>query len=298
MSDIRYDLDEVIICTKDRPDALNNAIKSIESQTRLPSRILIVDSSNDLRSFELVKFFQENSRLNLLYIQSKPGLTFQRNLGIQNLLEVTQVIHFLDDDVELIPDYLEEILSCFQRNSQAIGVGGNILNTQMHTPRLHNRIVGMTSVQQGRVLRSGTNVGNYDGSSDRNVDWLAGCSMSFRRDVFSSTKFDERRTGNGIGEDVDFCLRAKETGDIVWTPHAKLFHLQSPINRLDRIRTRNAAFKHKLLLASDGLGRVRRFNVFWSEFFQTFFSIIKCLLRGKFGVIKREYRFWKSVSEI
>lgn len=290
--------DEVIICTKDRPEALENAINSIQSQTHLPSRVLVVDSSSDLRSFEVIEYFMANSRLKLQHIKSKPGLTFQRNLGIENLLASTDVVHFLDDDIELMPNYLEEILSCFQRNQLALGVGGSIQNLPIHRIALRNRLVGLDSIHQGRVLRSGLNILNFTGSFDRSVDWFSGCSMSFRREVFSYALFDERRTGNGVGEDVDFCLRVKEFGEIIWTPTAKLFHFQSPINRLNAESNRMAALNHKLRLASDGLGNVRRFDVFFSEFFLSVFSIVRSLKGRNFHVIKREYRFWRSVDGI
>lgn len=295
MSKDQFEFDEIVICTKDRPDALSNALKSINLQTSLPNRILIVDSSSNSDTRNMINSHIITSNMNMKYIQSKPGLTFQRNRAIENLLSSTKIAHFIDDDVELLPDYLTEILSCFNRHPQALGVGGSIQNLPEHILRLRNRLFGLDSVTEGKVLRSGVNVLNFAGSSDRSVDWLSGCSMSFRKEIFSQVRFDERRTGNGTGEDVDFCLRIKNFGEIIWTPSAKLYHFQSPINRLNEEKNRVSGFKHRLLLANDGLGRVKKSAVFLSEGYTSFISIIKSIKARRLHIILREYRVWKNI---
>jgi GT2 family glycosyltransferase len=95
----------------------------------------------------------------------------------------------------------------------------------------------------------------------RQVDWLSGCSMSFRASVFEHIRFDERRTGNGVGEDVDFCLRASAYGRILWLSDATLEHHQSPINRFGARKSGYSTIDHRLLLASDRLHTVRRSRV-------------------------------------
>jgi GT2 family glycosyltransferase len=282
---------ELVICTKDRPEALTRALVSILDQTVTPNRVLVVDSSVSVESEVVVKEVNSYSKVSIFYVKSIPGLTHQRNVAVKNLLATTELVHFIDDDVILRDNYLEGIVAAFKRSPEAIGVGGAIENLPVYRVRLLRKVLGLDSNIQGSILRNGYNVICALPSLERQVDWLSGCSMSFRRNIFTYQFFDERRTGNGMGEDVDFCLRAKNHGKLVWTPDAKLIHDRSPINRLDAMKTRNAIFEHRLMLAADNLGGVLAQKVRMGEIVESVFSVAKVVTRGDFHNVWPELRY-------
>lgn len=285
----------LVICTKDRPGSLREALRTVAAQTAVPNSVLIVDSSKTGESEVVTQEFRKYSGFSVTYLKSTPGLTFQRNKAIQNLQLGDSIVHFIDDDVILEADYFESILNCFDRHPTALGVGGAIQNLPAHKLTTFHRLTGLDSIYEGKVLKSGANILNFIGNSDRLVDWVSGCSMSFRRSVFDTIAFDERRKGNGIGEDVDFCLRVRRIGELYWTPEAKLLHIQSPINRENAMKVRLAAFRHYLLLASDGLGVVKRRHIYISELALSGVSVIKSLKRRQLNDIKGELSYWRSV---
>jgi GT2 family glycosyltransferase len=90
----------------------------------------------------------------------------------------------------------------------------------------------LDSPKTGRVLPSGRNPLVVDVHSVTEVDWLSGCSMSFRRDVFETFSFNEEFKGYGLGEDVEFSYRVRQLGRLLVTPDARIEHLQSPVNRM------------------------------------------------------------------
>jgi len=262
------------ICTRNRPLDLKRCLEAVARSCSPEHQIVVVDSSDNSES-EKVCNRLKLSGLNLTFLRTDAGLTLQRNFLIRNLPSNCEVVHFIDDDSVVEQGYFEGIESTFQNNPEAVGVGGRILNLPKHTWTLVQRVFLIASKSQGVVLPSGVNIMNFDGSAVREVDWLSGCSMSFRVSIFAHIAFDLNRPGNGIGEDVDFCLKAKSLGKILWTPDACQQHLQSPVNRLNKKELRKRVLAHRLRLANDQLGGVRKGFVYSAFFFESFRSSIR-----------------------
>jgi GT2 family glycosyltransferase len=267
----------VAICTRNRPKDLERCLRAVREAGSSRRKIYVVDSSEGSES-EAVCRMLGDSEFMITYMKCSPGLTIQRNHLVSSLPLDTSIVHFIDDDSVPNPGYFQSIEETFQIHPEAIGVGGAILNLPAQKWRILDRIFGVSSKRQGVVLRSGVNILNFNGNQ-REVDWLSGCSMSFRYGVLKICKFDEMRAGNGIGEDVDFCLRAKEHGKLIWTPSASQLHLQSPINRLGYKENRKRVFAHRLKLASDKLGGVNKVVVRVSFFYEAVNSSIKPVIK-------------------
>ena len=123
----------VIIPTYYRPTELRNTIESILKQTTKPYEIIIVDDGD----LKVLPFEEESKNVGINYIYYKkdnPGLTESRNKGIE--LSKGSIIFFLDDDVILSPNYIEEILSVYNNDRKQVvgGVGGIITN---HNGEIH-----------------------------------------------------------------------------------------------------------------------------------------------------------------
>lgn len=103
----------VIIPTKNRRALLERAIESVAKQTFTDWEIIVVDdaSSDDTRQF------MEESKLNrMIYIRSESGQggAVSRNIGIKNASG--ELIAFLDDDDEWLPEKLSMQVKCFKDN--------------------------------------------------------------------------------------------------------------------------------------------------------------------------------------
>jgi GT2 family glycosyltransferase len=137
---------------------------------------------------------------------------------------------FFDDDVVLEPDYLEELARVYDRDTaRAIGgVGG----AQVPDPtpresaarRAFARLFLLAGYGSGRLKRSGYAEYALSPGVEMEVDFLSGCNMSFRRDVFADELFDERLTGYAIGEDLQFSYRVSRRWKLVLTPRARVDH--------------------------------------------------------------------------
>lgn len=221
----------VVICTKDRPRDLGDCLRAVQ-QAWPDATVIIVDASDNHDSEQVCREFQSSS-LVLRYVTAiQPGLTRQRNQAIGLLKEMgVDLVHFIDDDTEVLPGYFGAIESCFDDDTVA-GAGGIILNQKVGRWHAAKRLFCLWG-RRGRVLPSGRIVIGQDIGSPPMafVDWLDGASMSYRVAVFDEHRFDDRLRGWSWGEDFDFGFRVSRNAHLVVTADARCIHHLSPLNR-------------------------------------------------------------------
>jgi glycosyltransferase involved in cell wall biosynthesis len=96
-----------IVPTKDRPFEIERLFNSISIQEALPSQILVVDGGEPGIKDLVEKFPQ----LSIDYIHVlPPGLTRQRNAGLNAVRQDIDLVGFLDDDIVLEPHCIKNML--------------------------------------------------------------------------------------------------------------------------------------------------------------------------------------------
>lgn len=251
---------EVIVCTRNRPDDLRRALTSVAASSHSLS-VLVVDSSDDERALQVVGEppFLEAFGPRLRFLHSKPGLTLQRNVGLDD--SQSAIVHFIDDDVEVFDDYFARVAQLFA-DPEVVGGGG----VQNHiAPRRSNRLrrLGQIEAKPGRLSASGVNnLVTQHSELPVDVDWLSGCCMAFRTEAARRTRFNEDLVGYSLGEDVEFSLRIGEQGRLLIDTSARVHHHLSPVNRSKLRATIRDTFRHRRSLIS---AHPHRFSVeaFW-----------------------------------
>ena len=205
----------VVLPTLDRPEAIYNLLRHLEHQTVGPFEIVVVDQSSapDAR---LAAYAAANPRVRHHRIPVK-GLPNARNVGVR--LCGGDAVLFLDDDSIPEPDLVRYHAENYADPGVA-GVGGRVLGGYDSA----GDAIGVFRESDGKVIR------NFGGSTRCAVDHLPGGNMSFRREVFDRVGgFDPLYGGSAIGEETDFCLRARRAGcRFVFEPRASLEHLHLP----------------------------------------------------------------------
>lgn len=262
----------LIICTKNRADVLDRAITSVYSNNLIPDRIIVIDSSESEETKSLVQQWKS-----IEYFHSEPGLTHQRNVGLSLLTK--GIVHFIDDDVEVNQQYFQSILDSFNSNPNLVGVTGKNPLLQKEKVGLLKRIALLDATGSGKLLKSGVNLMHYCKlEQNEPIDWLPGCSMSFNLSKISQIKFDESRTGYGLGEDVDFSSRAKNYGPLEQNCEAIYFHHLSETNRYDVQKMKELTVQNQWKLALDNVGGVTKFFVVYSKILELIYHICKGIL--------------------
>ncbi len=255
----------LLLCTRNRPEEVRTCLESVRNQTRLPERVLVVDSSDDDATAvlveELASAWPRQSQLD--HLRADPGLSRQRAAGIDASDEA--IVHFVDDDTVLDPAYFEAIADEFEHDTDSAigGVGGYIVDQPPHEFRRVDTWLGLDSDHEGVVLPSGRNVRLYTSPARPvDVDWLSGCAMSYRRSVFALERPNLALGRDRNGEDVEMSYRIRQHWRLVVTPRARIEHRESPRNR----RSRELLVRVELLSRYErvcaGTGRLSR-RAFW-----------------------------------
>ncbi|MCG6550692.1 MAG: glycosyltransferase [Candidatus Magnetominusculus sp. LBB02] len=233
----------IIIPTYNRPDDLTNCIESILKQTQLPDELIVVDDGN-LPEPPLKARCEQIGISYIYFKKDKPGSSASRNKGIE--LSTGDIVFFLDDDVVLFPDYIEQIMNIYTTaDSEAIGgVGGAIANHKaLGAVQKLRKILEIpfmvAGIKEGRVLPSGFCNGYgttpFKIAKITEVDFLSGGVSSFKKEVFSSFSFDPLNFPF-TGEDMDFSYRVSKKYKLIFTPYAKLYHYEAPKMRPNAYR--------------------------------------------------------------
>ncbi|WP_369753203.1 glycosyltransferase family 2 protein [Flavobacterium sp. WC2409] len=254
----------LIICTYMRPKSLLQLLRSVQLQTLYPDEILIIDGSTNKETEAVIA---ENEFRNLHYFlvqENFRGLTKQRNFGIDKVAETSDVVAFLDDDTELIPNYFEELIKTFTVNQEISGVGGVAINENRWSLAEPNKKYDSNHYFQfeGFVYKEGHRnvVRNYFGLHSNlgpgrmpdyshgktcgfplngktyEVDLLVGMSFAFRKKVFDSLRFSSYFEGYGLYEDADFSIRALQFGKNVINTKVQLNHYHHLSGRPNQYR--------------------------------------------------------------
>lgn len=95
-----------IIPTKNRPDTLVRAIKSIQKNS-CESRIIVVNDGGDKKSLQKALDNIENTNIKIISNEISKGAPYSRNIGAS--YAKTEILSFLDDDDEIL--HSKQILS-------------------------------------------------------------------------------------------------------------------------------------------------------------------------------------------
>ncbi len=222
-----------VIPTKNRPSDLVKAVISIFAQTRLPDELIIVDQSLGNESRNLVESLAlEYKYTHLFYIHDS---------GISGLVDAKRVaaehakgdmVCFLEDDVVLESDFIEQILLGFTRQPDMMGCCGIVTNPPRRTAayEILFQLFHRGIFRDDRVAL----YGRFNGRENKLIpsEALSGGLSAWRREVFQVVPFDVVN-GFHMFEDIDFSTRvARYFGSRLYiNPNARLEHHSSPVNR-------------------------------------------------------------------
>jgi len=299
-----------IICTKDRPLDIQNCVKSIAQQTILPQELIVVDASSSNICYENKRNCEGilKNRIKLIYITSKPSLTKQRNIGVDNASG--DIIFFFDDDVILECDYHEKMLYVYQQESieRIGGVRGTVGNeypmgvTKIYLLRLF-MLTRHSVNERSRFLRSGHYVFIPKPRKIISVECMAGGVCSYYRKVFNEFRSDEALDGYALKEDMDLSYRVSRKYKLYQTPDAILYHYHSKTSRISveessMMRVVNSYYMFKKNIPQLFLNKV---CFLWSLLGMIFIDSIRLLthrdigtfrgtVKGSFEILKRFFR--------
>ena len=213
----------VIICTRERGEALTTCLTAVAEQESPPGEVIVVDNSRGQTARAICE-----GRPGIRYVhEPRPGLSRARNAGIAAASR--PILAFTDDDVQPTPLWTSEVARTF-RAGDAEAMTGLVLPArldasaqvffQMRRGGFGTRFVPVRydGVLYNETLRDGPHVWRIG----------AGANMAFRRSVFDRVGMFDARLGagaSGCSEDSEMWYRIIATGGACqYEPRAVVMH--------------------------------------------------------------------------
>jgi GT2 family glycosyltransferase len=213
----------VVVCayTEHRWQNLLDCIASLRRQTAPPHEVILVIDHNP----ELLRRVRATLPDVIALPNEQPrGLSGCRNTGW--LAAHSDVVAFLDDDAEAASDWLDRLVTAYQR-ADVVGVGGDVQPRWLAGrppwfPAEFDWVVGCSYTGLPREKAPVRN--------------LIGCNMSFRRSVLAELagfrigigRIEDRPLGC---EETEFCIRVQQRrlGEVLlYIPDARVYHTVPP----------------------------------------------------------------------
>jgi len=196
--------------THDRQKLCNLLLSHLKSQEVKPDEVIIID---DYSKVPFKVNTQYNGKITLLRSKRELGLGTCRNIGV--IVAKGDILVFIDDDALPQPNWLKEILLCFEQHNVDI-VGGLAVPLYLIKPPYW---------WDSNIL------GKYLAINNRTI---VGCNFAVRREVFKEVGLFNIKLGRYkklklSNEEIDFLLRAFVKGiNMKYLPKAKVYHVVTP----------------------------------------------------------------------
>jgi glycosyltransferase involved in cell wall biosynthesis len=204
-----------VICTRNRPDLIGNAVSSVLANSYPDFDLLVVDQSDDDRTGAIVRGLAADHP-NLRYLHtSTPGLSRAYNIGIREA--PGDLLAFTDDDCIAPEDWISSIAAAMEGDPDAEMLYGQVM--------LPASLEDCTDVVPTLAIETSKRLSRRDGFQIYGM----GANFAARRSLFERIGgFDEMLGGGGplkSSQDFDFQYRAYVGGAVVLLcPDVKVDH--------------------------------------------------------------------------
>ncbi|MDM8554977.1 mycofactocin biosynthesis glycosyltransferase MftF [Desulfococcaceae bacterium HSG7] len=209
MAENEYPFVSVIVPVRNRPREIEDCLNSLEKLDYPASKkeIIVIDDASEDDTFLVIAQFP----VRLIRLGQRKQASFCRNLGARNAKGA--ILAFIDSDCLADPLWLRELTPAFK--DVTLGAVGGLIDAYYDTKGLdHYEKVKSALKISSWFKRSET--------EDR-FFYVPACNFLVRKNLF--LKLDGFRESLYVGEDVDFCWRLQNHGNMLeYWPAGKIFH--------------------------------------------------------------------------
>jgi len=215
----------VVICTRNRPDTLGQALESVAECAYPDFDVHVMDQSTDDKSQKVVEEiaarFAHKLKINYHHLD-KAGLSRAYNLGIA--ASNGEIVACTDDDVVAPNDWVTQIVKAFAADPQAGLLYGQVLVPESLVEAERNGLIvpALPIAKYERLIKGGQQYRVFG----------MGANFALRRSILEKVgPFDEALGGGGplrSSQDFDFAYRVYRAGyAVILVPDVKVDHYGS-----------------------------------------------------------------------
>jgi glucosyl-dolichyl phosphate glucuronosyltransferase len=216
----------VIICTFNRAESLRRTLKTcadLDVPALISWELVVVDNGSRDHTRQVCQAF--TGRLPLRYVlEPKSGLSHARNCAIS--VAAGNVVVFTDDDVDVDPRWLANLLRAATTQPAASFFGGRVLPQWEKPPPMW--VLENTHLLSGVIMNF--DAGDRERLLERSERTFFGANMAFRRSVLGGLhvfdpEFGYKGKALTPGEETDFMRRLMQEGHRgCYVPDAVVYH--------------------------------------------------------------------------
>ncbi len=221
----------IVIATYNRSRSLSECLQCLEKQTVAPFEIVVVIDGGEIdESQKAIGAFESRSRLKIVQVVNRAnvGAPISKNRGAE--AASGHIVAFVDDDIKLAPEWIDEIIKGFEENDDTVAVGGRC---EMSRWLYRGRLYEILLAARGRLFRSKFGKLSFVGvpyvahvfPADGYItsDFLHGGITSVLRESFLSNKLDPSM---GVRDEYDMCIRLRKNsgGKLIYNSRAIGYH--------------------------------------------------------------------------
>ncbi len=270
----------VLIPTRNRPDKIRKLLMSLSNSTVKPAEVVIVSSGDDISSV----LEELSSELNLKHEHSEMyGQANQKKIGIKLLAQELDWVVFLDDDLIVLPDCLENAIqevTDFEASSyeRIAGVGLALPATSRASEsnrvlRLIGRGFLISNTKPGFVGKNGHAASYLECRETLTTQWLNGASM-WRRDSVDFYGKDLVSTKYAACEDLIFSYSRLKGNNLIYAPNALVSFQEEEVTNFESSLVFETAALWRLYFVMSNRG-FSRLLFLYSQIGRTLFGFLK-----------------------
>lgn len=272
----------IVIPTLNRHAYVNELLENISKMSTQPAIVVVVDASRDV--------YVSNSKNSSIKVIASTirSAAVQRNLGIKYLSELNldlDYLAFLDDDVRVLPDYLQLIHTNFGNFPQAIGLSGIAISENERKLRARKfwNFIGLSG-KDGALTKAAINIPVRNATSQVEVDWLIGCSV-WKWNIAQRLMFQSDFMGQSVFEDVLFSVEASHFGKLMVDPQIVITHLLAEEERPNNLNHYRSWVVNRYRLKRVAPERFSLLAFFVANFVVAIKLIVSLRVKGAIGIL-------------
>jgi GT2 family glycosyltransferase len=240
----------VIIPVHNKVELTHRCVASlILSHTKCTYEVIIADDAST-EDCALKDIFT-----NAVITHNKQNLGFLRTCNKAATTAKGEFLVFLNNDTEVMPSWLDELLSVFER-FERVGIAG----AKLLFPNGNLQDAGGLVWGNGTPWNTGRNANALDPEWNyvRQTDYLTGAAMMISRQVWSEVGGFSEEFAPCYYEDTDISFKVRAAGyRTFYVPHAAVIHIEGQSNGIDE----SAGFKRYQKINAP------KFGAKWSDAF-------------------------------
>lgn len=233
----------LIIPTYRREAVLRATLRDALRQDYPTYEVIVVDQTavHEPETEAMLAELSAAGKLTWLQLE-RASLPRARNVGIRRA--TGEIIVFVDDDVQMPPDFLARHARHYQK-PEIGAIAGRVLD-RLKLADDPDLLIEQLPPQASDPAIAWYHLDLVHTVQPQQVLSARGCNMSFRRSLFTQHHlwFDERFRGSAVREESDVCLRLRATGLLIWyDPQAWLVHLGEETGGCHDLSTRSPRYQ-------------------------------------------------------